>query len=76
MKTEFFRFMMLLAKSDQNLTRHCYRFVPDIPQYKYNDIYTYFGIEQPEIDFIKSMIKPWASEDMEGKCINSIDAIS
>jgi len=71
MKTEFFRFMMLLAKSDQNLTRFCYRFVPDIPQDKYNDIYTYFGIEQPEIDFIKSMIKPWDSEDMEGKCLNS-----
>jgi len=71
MKTKFFRFMMLLAKSDQNLTRHCYRFVPDIPSVYYADPNSYFGIEPKELEYIKLFIKEWESEDSEGVCLNS-----
>ncbi len=71
MKSGLFRFLMLLAKNDQNLTRHCFRFVPDVASNLYSDIYKYFGINQPEIDFIRNFIKPWDSEDTEGVCLNS-----
>lgn len=70
MKSQFFRFMMLLAKSDQNLTRHCYRFVPDIPTDKYNDVYNYFGLEEQDINFINSMIKEWTNVDTQGISLN------
>ena len=71
MKSEFFRFMMLLAKNDQNLTRHCYRFVPDIPCDQYINVYDYFGIEPEEQEFISKFIKKWESEDTIGVCLNS-----
>ena len=71
MKSEFFRFMMLLAKNDQNLTRHCYRFVPDIPSEWYSDPCGYFEIEQQELEFIRKFIKKWDSEDTKGFCLNS-----
>ena len=71
MKSEFFRFMMLLAKNDHNLTRHCYRFVPDIPCDQYINVYDYFGIEPEEQEFISKFIKKWESEDTIGVCLNS-----
>ncbi len=71
MKSEFFRFMMLLAKNDQNLTRHCYRFVPDIPSEWYSNPCGYFKIEPYEWEFICKFIKKWDSEDSEGICLNS-----
>lgn len=71
MKSEFFRFMMLLAKNDQNLTRHCYRFVPDIPCEEYSDPYGYFGIDPVERNFIAKFIKKWEIEDTDGICLNS-----
>lgn len=70
MKSQFFRFMMLLAKSDQNLTRHCYRFVPDIPASQYDNIKDYFDFEDDEISFIESFIKKWDSQDTPGKSLN------
>ena len=71
MKTEFFRFMVFLAKNDQNLTRHCYRFVPDIPSKWYSDPYLYFGIDTEEQEFIAKFIKKWENEDVEGVCLNA-----
>ena len=71
MKSAFFRFMMLLAKNDQNLTRHCYRFVPDIPLDQYNSIYEYFGIDNSEQAFINGLIKPMEPNAAKGKCLNS-----
>ena len=71
MKSEFFRFMMFLAKNDQNLTRHCYRFVPDIPSEWYSNPCKYFAIDSCELDFIHKFIKKWDSEDVEGICLNS-----
>ena len=74
MKSEFFRFMMLLAKNDQNLTRHCYRFVPDIPSEWYSKPCDYFNIESCELEFIHKFIKKWDSKDVEGKCLNSTNS--
>ncbi len=71
MKTDFFRFMMLLAKNDQNLTRHCYRFVPNIPSDNYTDPYSYFDINSEEQEFISNFIKRWKTEDTVGVCLNS-----
>lgn len=71
MKSEFFRFMMLLAKNDQNLTRHCYRFVPDIPSKWYSNPCDYFTIGSRELEFIHIFIKKWESKDVEGICLNS-----
>lgn len=71
MKSEFFRFMMFLAKNDQNLTRHCYRFVPDIPSEYYSDPCGFFKIENNEFDFICKFIKKWNSEDSKGICLST-----
>lgn len=71
MKSDFFRFLMLLAKNDQNLTRNVYRFVPDISSEHFSDIYGYFGINTQEKEFIRKFIKPWISEDSCGVCLNS-----
>ena len=70
MKTVFFRFMVLLAKNDQNLTRHCYRFVPDIPCELYGNIQEYFGLDEREMDFMNLFIKKWDNENKAGKCLN------
>ena len=72
MKSDFFRFLMLLAKNDQNLTRHCFRFVPDVPSGLYPEIYKYFGISPEEQEFIRKFVKPWNSDDTEGRCLNSV----
>lgn len=68
-KSDFFRFMMLLAKNDQNLTRHCYRFVPDIPVSEFGKEYDYFGITDPERIFISQFIKSLDGYQ-EGHCLN------
>lgn len=70
MKTGFFRFMMLLAKNDQNLTRHCYRFVPDIPNDKYDSINELFNLGEPETLFINSLIKEMEATPSIGKSLN------
>lgn len=71
MKSPFFRFMILLAKNGQNLTRHCYRFVPDISADQYLSVYDYFGITKPEQEFISRFIKSMDEEASQGKCLNS-----
>lgn len=61
MKTYFFRFMVLLAKSTQDVTKKTYQFVPmqDFSQ-SWDDekLYKKYALTQEEIDFIESMIKP------------------
>lgn len=71
MKSDLFRFLMLLAKNDQNLTRNTYRFVPDISSEHFSDIYEFFDINPQEKEFIRKFIKPWTSEDSYGVCLNS-----
>ena len=61
MKTKFFRFMILLAKSTQHITQKNYSFVPIqdfTKQWTDADLYKKYGISEEEITFIDSMIKP------------------
>ena len=60
MKTKFFRFMMFLAKNNQNMTRDVFRFVPVLEmneQYTDEILYKKFDISSEERLFIESVIK-------------------
>ena len=70
MKTKFVRFLISLAKANQNGTRKTYRFVPlqdftdqsDVPWHltiPEIDQYLYqkYGLSQEEIDFIEEKVK-------------------
>ena len=60
-KTKFFRFLVLLKKNTQHATSKVYSFVPlqDF-SHPWTDamLYEKYGLSQPEIDFIESMIRP------------------
>ncbi|MBP5673993.1 MAG: Eco57I restriction-modification methylase domain-containing protein [Victivallales bacterium] len=62
MSTKFFRFMMLLAKNNQNMTREIFRFVPvqDFSK-KWTDekLFKKYGFTDEEIAFINLVIKDW-----------------
>ncbi len=59
--TKFFRFLVLLIKSTQNTTSKVYSFVPlqDFTQ-EWTDekLYAKYGLDEDEIAFIESMIRP------------------
>lgn len=61
MVTSFFRFMVLLAKSTQDVTQKTYSFVPgqDLNE-KWSDekLFKKYGVTSDEIDFINSLIRP------------------
>jgi len=61
MQTKFFRFLVMLKKNTQSATQGVYQFVPlqDF-SHPWTDemLYEKYGLEQPEIDFIESMIRP------------------
>ncbi len=61
MTTKFFRFLVMLKKNTQSATRSVYQFVPlqDF-SHPWTDemLYKKYGLEQKEIDFIESMIRP------------------
>ena len=57
MKTSFFRFMMLLAKNNQNMTKEIFRFVPQIKYNPNSDLFKLYEIEKYK-PFIDSVIKP------------------
>lgn len=63
MRTQFFRFMLLLLKNTQHITQKIYRFAP-IQDFSiaWSDekLYEKYNITQEEIDFIDSLIKPLA----------------
>jgi site-specific DNA-methyltransferase (adenine-specific) len=63
MRTQFFRFMLLLLKNTQHITQKIYRFAP-IQDFSiaWSDekLYEQYNITQEEIDFIDSLIKPLA----------------
>lgn len=62
MKTKFFRFMMLLAKSNQNMHRDTFRFVPkqDLRQsWSDTQLRRKYRITAEEQRFIDSVIKDW-----------------
>lgn len=60
-KTKFFRFLVLQKKNAQDAMRGVYQFVPlqDF-SHPWTDemLYKKYGLEQKEIDFIESMIRP------------------
>ena len=60
-KTKFFRFMVLLVKNTQDAPRRVYQFVPlqDFNEpWTDEKLYKKYGLNQEEIDFIESMIRP------------------
>lgn len=66
MKTKFFRFMMSLIKNTQNISKGVFKFVPVQDWSKSwtdDELYKKYGIDDKEIDFINSMIRPI---DLEG----------
>lgn len=61
MKTKFFRFMVMLLKNTQDATRKVYKLVPiqDFSKpWTDEELYKKYELNQEEIDFIESMIKP------------------
>ena len=60
-RTKFFRFLVLQKKNTQNAAKGVYSFVPlqDF-SHPWTDemLYKKYGLEEPEIDFINSMIRP------------------
>ena len=60
-KTRFFRFMMSLIKNTQNISKASYQFVPlqDF-SHPWTDemLYKKYGLDEKEIAFIESMIRP------------------
>lgn len=66
MTTKFFRFLVLLKKNTQHATKTVYEYVPmqDFSKsWTDEKLYTKYGLNQNEIDFIESMIRPM---DLEG----------
>jgi len=62
MQTKLFRFMMLLAKNNQNMNRDVFRFVPRIDLNQPMDdkkLYNKFDLDQEDINFIDSVIREW-----------------
>lgn len=61
MTTKFFRFLVLLKKNTQHATRTVYEYVP-LQDFKKSwtdeELYEKYGINESEIAFINSMIKP------------------
>ena len=61
MVTSFFRFMVLLAKSTQDVTQKTYVFVPaqNLDE-KWTDemLYKKYGITETEVEFINTLIRP------------------
>jgi site-specific DNA-methyltransferase (adenine-specific) len=65
-RTRFFRFMVLLAKSTQDATSKVYRFVPRQESCDYwtdEMLYRKYGLTKDEIAFIESMIRPMEAND-------------
>jgi site-specific DNA-methyltransferase (adenine-specific) len=61
MRTRFFRFMMALIKNTQNISKGVFAFVPvqDISKtWSDEDLYAKYGLNDEEIAFIESMIRP------------------
>ena len=63
--TKFFRFMVLLKKNAQHAMRGVYEFVPiqDFSKpWTDAELYAKYGLDEEEIAFIESMIKPMELE--------------
>jgi site-specific DNA-methyltransferase (adenine-specific) len=61
MVTSFFRFMVLLAKSTQDVTQKTYVFVPEQnldERWTDEKLFEKYGITEEEIEFINTLIRP------------------
>ena len=66
MKTRFFRFLVMLLKSTQYATSKVYKLVPiqDFSKtWTDEELYRKYNLNQEEIDFIESMIRPMNNEE-------------
>lgn len=64
-ESRFFRFMVLLKKNTQHATAKVYELVPmqDFSKsWTDKELYEKYGLNQEEIDFIESMIRPMTNE--------------
>ena len=58
-KSKFFRFMLSLYVSTQNISKDKFRYVPKIDGiFDDNDLYDYFSLTAEEIELIENTIKP------------------
>lgn len=65
-RSKFFRFLVLLKKNTQDATSSVYEYVPTQnfdEQWTDEKLYKKYGLNQGEIDFIESMIRPMESYD-------------
>lgn len=65
MRTKFCRFLVLLRKNTQHATKNVYSLVPlqDFSKpWTDAELYAKYGLNQEEIDFIESMIRPMDTE--------------
>ncbi len=65
MLSQFFRFMVLLMKNTQHITKKTYAFAPiqDFNEsWTDEKLYEKYGINKEEIAFIESMIRPMVLE--------------
>lgn len=65
-KTKFFRFLVLLRKNTQHASKGVYQFVPtqDFSEgWTDEKLYKRYALDQKEIDFIESMIRPMEFAD-------------
>lgn len=66
MRTKFFRFMMSLIKNTQNISKGVFAFVPVQDWSKPwtdDELYKKYGINEKEVAFIDSMIRPMEGEE-------------
>lgn len=68
MKTLFFRFLVSQFMFSHHLTREAYSLVPKLDmkkQWRDSDLFARYGLNEDEIAFIETMIKPMDQEDSE-----------
>ncbi len=66
--TKFFRFLITLRTSAQDLPRNAYAFIPILDFYRPwtdEDLYERYGLEEKEIELIESFIRPMQAEIIE-----------
>lgn len=64
-RTQFFRFLVLLKKNSQNAARGVYKLVPQqdfSKSWKDKDLYRKYGLSEEEIAFIDTMVRPMEEE--------------
>jgi site-specific DNA-methyltransferase (adenine-specific) len=69
LRTRFLRFLLGLRKNTQDITKDRFKFVPQVDlsrAWSDADLYDFFGLNQSEIEFIESMVRPMQPE-LEGE---------